>query len=483
MFKPYPQILLTYLTNWRRVPWQFGMLLLGLYIVAHAKDGLTAYTGTLGFFILSLAFIVGSLKQQITLPQASLIPHYRVPHLVVAGVLLLPWLVLPPLVASWPHMDTEPAFRLQLRPPNPGNIPPTTLPSYDVIPVPPVPHSIPYFPILTLHLLLCACTAWAVYRHSGLFIVLGIAIYAASQAPPVHQWLLQFVATPFSVTAVILFCGVLISFAALARCFLLLNEEMPAYHRANTFGSNPKPVRSQMPSLSTSPDYSSRWQQFLSAPKDYRINALSYVENPSLRQRIYRWRATTSNTQGMWIIGLLICIPALVVSMRLDNDIFLVIPLLWLFPAPLMLGVCYRRTLLFGLQSLYPVSRSTFLTDQAFTIAWEWAQVWLTMAACVFAAFSLPTGKPLSEIVLLQIAVAGAVQCLIFASALWILHLHFHFPKMLLAGLAGGVAFPAEMAISFLGPATLVVLAIVCLAVAAFILYDAYRGWMTADLA
>jgi hypothetical protein len=480
MQNKYLQIFLTYITNWRRLPLAMLMLVCGLFSVKTAHN-IGAILPSCIFTLYPVAIIVSHVKQQITTPQSSLFPRYRMPHLIVAGLLLLPALFLTPLMASLPHMDTEPAFTLKLHQPAGGNVPPSTLPYYEEVQLPPTSYSLPYFPVFSLYLALAAWLAWTIYKHSGVMFVITIAGFFANSAPPIHQGLLELVATQFSPAAFFLCVTALIALAALAWSLFHLTEEMPDYSRTNTLTLSGKNVASPL-SGAVQPDYQSRWQQFASAPNERLLDRLTFISHPSLIQRIGRWSLAASGARGMWILGIVACVPSVAFSFYAVKDASLALPMLWMFPAMLSFGMVNRRRPLLGFQSLYPYSRASFLKDQAVTLACEWARLWIIFAVTILAGTLVVTGNAPLPALLLNIAFSGVMQFALFAATLW-LSRYSSWIIILLTSLFAGLLMPAAIFTKFLTPPILFLIAAVLLVTAAAILYDAYRRWLITDLA
>jgi hypothetical protein len=463
--------------------------LFGLFLLAKVDGVTTGYYVPVLFTYSPVGLIVAYLKYQIASPSASIIPRYRLPHLIIAALLLLPILLLPPLVASWPHANPSSPKRVVLTPPvlspatagapahsiTSGNV--TIL---DALPTP----ARPYFPLFSLGFASAAWLAWAVYKNQNMMMVTAIAAALLTELSAIHTFLLHLVAAPFSVEAAVLSVGALIAFIALARNLFHLTEESRDYHRPNPFAYVGKLTRFQMNAPGSAINYHSRIQQLLYAPNDRIICGLRFDPHVSLRHRIARWSAVSNGSRGMWIIGLLIAIPSLAGSLFELHNAALALPLLWVFPGPLIIGIAWRHRVHFGYKSLYPLSRSTFLIEQGLVSASQWAQIWIPMALVTLVLNVAFTGPATLPALLMNIALAGANQLLIFAITLWLMRFS-SFPLLLLPVTLASMFWPMTLIFSKSITASpyMGLLITALLFVSAAVLYDAYRRWMITDLA
>jgi hypothetical protein len=165
--------------------------------------------------------------------------------------------------------------------------------------------------------------------------------------------------------------------------------------------------------------------------------------------------------------------------------------LLWLLPISASLGIAIRRRPLLGYESLRPISRHAFLTELAFAIGMQFTEAWLSIAAALVIAAAISAPHLLADPrIWLYLGVSYLAQLVLLAIVLWLLRFTtnmlllmpaFMLP-ILIAPFGGALGGSDSHVLSFYVAVTLASL-VMAILLTAFILYDAYRRWLTTDLA
>lgn len=465
MFKQCWQIFLTYAR--RRVFWAigvsflFGWALLGIGIFgvhrASMKQDNMQYLSFGFFFIYYFGMVVYHLKQQIATPQASLIPGYRVPHLVVAFVMSFPILVVAPVVAT-------------------------------------VGFGLPILPILSLTVAFCALAAWGMCRNSWMALIAAILCMYAPAAPQVRTLFLdRFVTDPSpgnSLAALpVLVMGV-VGLALTARRFLALREEMPEYPRTtmsyrSPFSSLGNETRA-MPQVNWD-SWWVRWQFSQNVPELAERAWNGTSAGTGFWRRVKHRRAAYNNrVASIPRILLFATLFAFWIGVSSRDSMNFVGSFLFLVPAYSAFVQQYGRWPMLGYESLRPARRKDFVLENAAAFALNAAEAWLTMALA-FAAVAalLAPGLFKQGDVSLVLAASAMVQVVTTPIAWWFLRVR---SSAVLIGLAicGGLMFaPLGVFTKDLLQAPTAWLAAgagTILLVGTIIALDAHRRWMRADL-
>jgi hypothetical protein len=430
--------------------------------------------------------VIAKLKRQITTPNATFIPNYRVPHLIVAALLLLPVLFLMPFAASLPHMGPYPPPRAVAIPHSslssghgPATQPDTVTLVFDPAPNLPPFH---YFPLFVLALVFIVWLGWASYKASVAMTFIATASCFSNAVPLAHRFLSHLLEASFPIEAVVLCIATLVAGAVLVRRFLLLTEEMPEYHPRNLIGWSGKLGQPQINALGVSPSYSSRWQTVFFAKNGRLIDDLSFIATPSLTQRINRWRIAGNDSRDRWLLGLLFAGPSLVASFYFGRNAALLIMCVYIWPTMITLATAYVRRARLGYQSLYPISRSRLLKDHALLLAYEWSQVWFPIAAAYVIGTMVATDHPPTSSFIMWMIIATVGQGLVVAITLWMLSF-FSFPFPWLCGIVYGLSIALGPFPTTIGPTAFLIIAAILLILMILILHSAYHRWLTTELA
>jgi hypothetical protein len=282
MLNCYWQIFGTYFTQLRQ--WVYRLLLFCFALVTLAQG----YRPPLGFAELFTLFYflatVLHLKRQFAVPQATLIPHYRLRHLIVAGFLLLPVLILTPVCAS-------------------------------------LGFHIPLLPIMGLVLAFCALAGCAVYLTSLPLTVIALVLGAAPLTDTASRIVASLLVQPPPGMVPLLFIGGLVGFAILVVRLMHLTEEMPEYSRNNPLNGGETATFSSGLRISSKPNYTSRWQQFFSAGSDRAIDRVASSSHETFFQRVARSRAPTKN-KGVALLSVFLCVALFLIETLVYSTTF-----------------------------------------------------------------------------------------------------------------------------------------------------------------
>jgi hypothetical protein len=403
------------------------------------------------FFMYCFAALIIQIKQLFATPLASLLPGYRIPHLVVALILAVPVLVVVPLLIS---------LGLHL----------------------------PIVPLLGLSVAYCALVAWWVYRNSAPLMVISLALWFAPSVPTVHAVLGHFLTDNTLATALggmLLLSAGIVGLAFFVRRLLRLTEEMPEYARksANTYWYSMQSLRSYRPAAPV--NYQSRWGQFFSGPNEAQMARLTASPPIGFWKRVARWRIVQVNRRAMILSALIMAILTGFGlhglgkgSLNSEWSMLLLVPTFGIFFRQIT-----RRSML-GYESLRPVTRSAYLRENAAAIGLQVAEMWLLMAAMMVATIALMAPAILeTPDPWLMLAGTALFQPLITALA-------FRLSPIILLismSLAFFLIFPLGMILSnvalsfaFRWQALIIVATLLA---SALILLEAYRHWLRTDLA
>jgi hypothetical protein len=466
MFKQCWQIFLTYAR--RRIFWAigaffvFGWLMLGIGIFgthrAAPKQDNMQYLSFGFFFVYYYGMVVYHLKQQIATPQASLIPGYRVPHLIVALVMLFPILVLVPVVAS-------------------------------------LGYGLPIVPVLSLHVAFFTLVTWGVYRNSWMAMLAALACFYAPAAPQVRTLFLdRFVTDPSlgnSLAALPILALGVGGLALTARRLLALREEMREYTRTHMSYRSPFSNAEAGPRAMPQINWDSWWIRWQFSQNVDELGQSTWNGTPSGKgfwRRVKHRRAAYNNrVASLPRILLFTAMFAFWIGLSSHETINFVGSFLFLVPAYTAFVQQFARWPTLGYESLRPARRQDFVLENAGAFAWNMAEAWLTMAlAFALVAALLAPGLYKQGDVALVLTASALFQVLPMSIAWWFLRVR---STAILVGLAmcSGLTFAPlgiftkdllhVSPIWIAGGAGVIVLA------AALISLDAYRRWMRMDLA
>lgn len=462
MSNPYGQIFLTYAR--RKMFWFWGgialcasagMLELLFDIHRSQQPGHTALPNVGFSFPLMYCFavLIIHLKQQIATPYASLIPNYRAPQLLIAAIMSAPSLLLLPLIVS-------------------------------------LGAHLPFLPLLSLNVALCALLAWAVYRNSFPLMAIVLACWFSPALPAVDLFLTGFLTDAswaYAPLSLLILAAGIVGFIALAHRLLHLSEEMPEYSRniSTSYWDTLVNLRSQRPT--TQINFQSRWAMFFVAPSDSQLARIAATPHPNFWQRVARWRAAQGNRRGMALMALVFLLTLFILRFNTQDGTFrFAWMFFFIFPISAVLGQLLRRLPLLGSESLRPVSRRNYLIENALASALQLAELWLLMAALLLLQIAwLFPASLYTPIPWLTLGAVALFQIFFLAIGFWLLR--FRSPLLLWSCSFGSIAvFPmlaifSQRAFPF-SPATASLIAALVLLVSLLIFLDAYRRWLKTDL-
>jgi len=409
---------------------------------------------TFGFcFMYCFAALITQIKQLFATPLASLLPGYRVPHLVVALILAVPVLVVVPLLVS---------LGLQL----------------------------PILPLLGLTVAFCALVAWGVYRNSVPFMGLALALWFAPSLFAAYVFLWHFLTDNTLATALggllLLGAGV-VGFAFFVRRLLRLNEEMPEYARnvPTNYWDSLKSLRSYRPA--TRVNYQSRWGQFFYDPYDADVAALAATGHWGFWRRVARWRMAQSTRRAMIPVAVMM---AFMTGLGLrgsgEGGVIFAVSQLLMVPMYLILVRQVPRQPMLGYESLRPVTRRAYLKENALAIGLQAAELWLLMAVLLVLEMAvlvpgvLGTPQPW-----LLLGGTALVQPLMVAIALRLLRVQY---PLLLLSIGVAFAFAVPLGIIFsdvvlhLAYRWQALIGALLVVASGLMLAEAYRYWLRVDL-
>jgi len=399
--------------------------------------------------------VVYQLKEQIALPQASLIPGYRLPHLITTLVMTLPNLVAMPVVAS-------------------------------------VGLGLPILPLLSLNVVFCALVAWAIYRNSGVAMMVALGCWLAPAAPQVHTLFLDRFITDHSLmnslaALPVLAIGVA-GFVLVAWRLLTLREEMPEYPQRVMANQSPFSLYSGGTQTVRRANYDRWWCRwsYVSNERKSQWNAASPVA--SFWRRVMHRRAAYTNwrmtLQPVLMFTLLFAFWNILLSPNMLN---LAGPLTFIVPAITAFVQQYTRWPMLGYESLRPAKRRDFVLENAAAFFLHGAQVWLTMVVVLVAMMAATQPELLRGDQLWKVVAISAIsQGLTMPVAWWLLRIRV---PTLVFGIAifWGAMFAPFVAFSkdiFSVPLSWIAGGVAAvLLLGALIILDAYRRWMRLDLA
>jgi hypothetical protein len=441
MLNCYRHILTTYLTKFRGWVYLAIMFCVGLSILA--EGGWPSFA--LLFIGSYLLATVQHLRQQFASPQATVVPHYRARHLTVAGILALPVFILTPICVS-------------------------------------LGYHLPLLPLVSVILASGAIIAWTAWMS---FFPMHFAFAVSCFWWPNHffgtiaEHLLK--QPPTGMVAAI-FIVALAGFVLLVTRLMHLTEEMPEYYRPISIGGSAKSGHPQINTLSTALIYSSRWPQISAAKNGRFIDDLAFIAIPSLAQRLHRWRIAGNTSRDWWLLGLLFGIPSLLVGLCFGKNAPFFIICVYAWPTTTTLFVANARRTRIGYQSLYPISRSRLLKDHGLLLVYEWSQIWSPVAVAYILGTVIATGHAPTFSFILSMILATTGQMLVLAIAFWLLSFS-SLPLPLLSGTVCVLSIALGLFPDSIGPTAFLIIAAILLTLMALILHDAYRRWMTTDLA
>jgi len=411
-------------------------------------------------FLLFVMHVVLLLKQQIASPRAVLVPHYRRPHLIVAAALVLPVMILWPLTVS---------FGFSLSP----------------------------LPVFAASSLLFTLILWCSYLNSLPFAVLFLAVWFGAFSSWGQNALRDWFTSPAILAPLLLIAVACFFLFRLVERLLALREEMPEYHRTTQiygWQAFSSPQFSYGESFRI--NYNNRVVRFTQSPSRRVLARLAESRPTSLFRQLQRWQLGQPATPPLFFAGLvlMILLVFLLISHLIPGntnrvDIQIAFVPLFFFPLLILLscGMQVWRTL--GVDSLRPVPRKNYLRQRAAAVALSIAQVWFAMALTFFLAAAVLQPEFLATAnYWLILAATAIVQIPIFAIFFWFLRY-----RSMVLSVAIYMVFCVGLPFLFIGSSNtlskflalphFLLLAVLLLLASALILRDAYRRWLTTDLA
>jgi hypothetical protein len=464
MCRCYWQIFLTYVRG--RIYWLVGLMLLigcGLLLGAVLSgkrevmgDPDMPYAGVGFFFFGYFGMVVFHLKQQIALPQASLIPGYRVPQLVVALVMTLPMLVVVPVVAS-------------------------------------VGFGLPILPLLSLVVAFSALLAWGICRGSGAAIVLAVGCWFLPALPAVHRLFLDRFVTDHSLTNSLTALPVLAlgvgGLALVGRRLLALKEEMPGYAKNSLMNRSAFWSDSRGTGTAVKVNFDTWWWRFVYGPNERQLGGPGVHSGAGFWRRVAHWRTAYASPRMMFPAVIMFALMFMfgIHFSTTEGASNMVGGYLYLMPAFIVCIQQYGRWPMLGYESLRPVTRRDFVLENGAGVALHMAQVWLTMASALVAvAAALSPGLLGGGELWRSLAASALAQVPATAIVWWLLRVRV---RSVLIGMAmvGGASFAPLSVFTrdlwAVPPGWGAAVAGAVVVVGAVIAWDAYRRWMRADLA
>jgi hypothetical protein len=448
----YEQILSTYFTRTRVWPLLLILLFVGMMAPLWNHNPQEFWAG--GIFVMwYFMAITLHLREQISRPEATVIPQYRVLHLTVAALLMLPVLLLTAFIAS-------------------------------------IGYRVSFLPIMSAAFAFCSILAWTMYRPSIVSVIVTTALWGVPFSETGGH-VAAYVLTGAPVLVVVAFLiGGTVVFVRVARHLMSLTEESPEYAIGASFARDvliPSGTANALPKT----NYASRWQYVLSGSSDRALERVIASPNRTLLQRLARLRAP-SRTRGAIPLLVLAGIGWLVLCFYSDDhgksNPFLSV-FLWTLPASItLLSACQLGPTL-AYEFIRPISRQRFLQERLLLLCFQFGEVWLVFAGTLVCSVFLFTPSLLwNPAGWLYLVASLVIQWAAFTFALWLLH----FRRDSLIGIP--VCFLPFFAI-FLGVglpnrytgladiSSLLLFIIIALLVGAFFLHNSYRRWLMTDLA
>ena len=413
-------------------------------------------TFSLFWFSWFLGIVMIHLKQQIASPAATLVPNYRRPHLIVAAALVLPVMIFVPFVMSMS------------------------------ISIPPLP----FFAVASLWFTL---VLWMCYSNSGILSIVLITFVFGHSFSGFTPWGHRFYHDLFTSSAVglplILIAVAYLALIHLARQLLILREEMPEYHRSiptNQFQrlASPQPF----PTEAFRTNYNNPVNRLIQS-RSQRVLA-RFAESPptTLFRQLQRWQITNYSTVFLWFLPLILLLQLIATHfIASSRPILPLLTQLVLFTAIGLAQYSIFPWQTLGTESLRPISRKNYLLQRAAAIALQMAQLWLVLALTFILATAFIQPDLLTTAKCwLTLAATAIVQIPIFAIFVWFLRYRSLWPLVVVCCLAGLFTVPVLIVsgpIRLLTLPELLILATIIILASALILRDAYRRWLTTDLA
>ena len=472
------QVALTYTRPWYMRLWAafIGWFVFASIVFRHKADygGQVAYLligGTIAAW--GGAIIAGHLKEQLADARARLTPSFRGPHLAVAllvflgGVLGFATFVIAqmhriPIAEGWPTFRT------------------LTFSGYWAI-----------------VLLSAAAMAWSTHLQSATFIFSTLAAGLLLVTGPGMHWMTAMFngqATALAIGVIAVSCVALVALGwRLAR----MHEEMAEYWRVEGARFAQRPQTTGDPrQRRTAFAEAGPFNEFLR-----RASSFDHVRNvfaAGFWRRVQHWRRVSGVGRLSWVGGAMFVAFLFVtnwVQLKPSKDeqlgVLMVVPamLSLLMPGVFTMMGWPQHWNLLATESLRPVaSRGRFLREQGMALALDVAVVWAAITAGVFATALIyhPDWLMTAPVAAILFRSAAA-QVWMYSVNLWTLRLRgwrwlgfvaFTGAMLAVAIVTGRVIVGPKGTLGT--PSPLFSLAIV--AVAVFIIRDAYRRWLRTDL-
>jgi len=461
----YLQIALTYTKPWPMRIWAMlsaaGVVWMLVIVFLMKLDSIAQMVvlflgGTITVWV--GAMITAHAKEQLADPRAALTPRFRTPHLVVAAVMFIIFVVgLAMLVAGLPFDDVS-------------------LSGY-----------------LAIVLTMTAAMAWMAHFQSPIGIVFLMLLVTPVMFASGRAILNDIVHGRAIDVANVILAAAIISLAALWARMAMLHAEMPEYSR--TMGPGFR-LRVQMTGDPTFRRESAAGAGAVEAwvRQSHRLDKMAGVAAAGFWKRAQHWRIVIGLGRTPIFVALVLgfwsfILPQLIGGMR-DRGSRTVLPITLsaLVPGVIVAAIWPRRWYTLAEESLRPVSRRQFVREQGGAMALEMGMTWLWLTVTLFGVSLLlePSwyhmlASPLWRA--LPIVISG--QILTFGVIVWVMRYRSGWlvvVPMLLATFTGMGVLVVGGALAELNRARPMQLAaVIFAAVGLAITYDAYRRWLTTE--
>jgi len=405
------------------------------------------------------AMIAAHAKEQLADPRASLVPHFRTPHLVVAAVMFLVLVI--GLASAVAGLQAWVAV-----------------------------HDVSLTGYLAFVLVLTALLAWMAQLQSPAMLIPIAAVLSPVMFADGRAWLSEILRGGAPKTGYVLLSASIAALVALWWRLSRMHEEMPDYACGVSPGLRLKVRMTGDPIFRReNAAGASRIETFVrhAARFDYVPN----IAAAGFWRRARHWRHVIgTGRMPIFVAALLgVWVPLLHSTMTKD-DVGLMVALVAasMVPGQMFAATWPRRWYVLGEESLRPASRRQFLREQGAAMALEYALTWAWLSAVTFTSATLFARWPYGVFAQLMMALPlmAGVQVLIFGILVWILRFRagwliiapiFLVTAIGLAALiAGGtMAHAREVGMIMLVAALLTVTGV-------GITLDAYRRWLVTEL-
>jgi hypothetical protein len=419
----YLRIARVYLRGTTAAAWCFLLLCL-LAVSASAEElahhqggllgGILSRKSYMAMFVYFNACLLGVLlRDNIAHPWASVVPHYRRKHLLVAAVIALLFLGIP-------------MFSMQFV--GASDLAPTS--------------------VAVIFLTCLAAGLWTLHHSALGFLALPFLVFVAAPSAP-DSVLARFLAGAYPMASAALMCISLAALGVFSRRLLVLNEGMSEYALARLWG-NLLRGRGQAQTfadyLAALPaDQRATVQNYNWQKQPYsnlkQVDELSGYTERSVWQRLQLWRLGTAPTRTSVSVGYLMVITLFVMPLFLYPQLLPAGNTVVIFSVQVMLNPVviwlpwFMRLQRLGYESLRPRTRQEFVRELGLVLLWDTFQCWLggVLFMGLTAAIWAPELLQFRNVLLFILCTAAGQLCAYALMGIWFL-------KFLNRGMLAGIS-------------------------------------------